>query len=185
MTCCLKLFSSFFVCDQLLVAACDWWEVLAVTLTDCICVCAEKDNKSKYFPLAVMTDIWLCLFCQSVCFACLCCLCKCASVCFFFQCCLLCIFHSFYAAKTRNFPLIFCSNRWLTALLSNLLWGLLSGSSVLDREQNDPRLVACRMVCNRAVVTGRQNTKHGDVFVFFSPNPIYSIGFRFCVSFSV
>lgn len=86
MTCCLKLFSSFFVCDQLLVAACDWWEVLAVTLTDCICVCAEKDNKSKYFPLAVMTDIWLCLFCQSVCFACLCCLCKCASVCFFFQC---------------------------------------------------------------------------------------------------
>lgn len=124
MTCCLKLFSSFFVCDQLLVAACDWWEVLAVTLTDCICVCAEKDNKSKYFPLAVMTDIWLCLFCQSVCFACLCCLCKCVRLSVSFFSVLFALYLSqFLCCQDKKFPSYFLFQQMADSLTEQLTVG--------------------------------------------------------------
>lgn len=122
-TCCFKILHFPGVCDQLPVIACDWWDLVTVTLTDCVCMCAGKDNKWKYFPCTVTADI--CLFPSlSVCLS----ACLSESVCFVgrhFSQLLRCqnktrifFFFSFQADGWQPYA------EWLT------VWGLLSCSRV-------------------------------------------------------
>lgn len=88
-------------------------------------VCVQKkttNQNQKYFPLTVTADICLCLSCQSVRLS--------VSVCFVsFTVCML-------PRQDKEISFLFRFQQMADSfMLSNLVWGLLSSSRVLDREQ--------------------------------------------------